>query len=124
MAAEKTRGHGRLILFLAVATLFIYTNPNEKMHLDFVKEIMHKKNEKNPSMYGSLDRFFEIVLGDERFNSLLKDYVKRRNFVFFSLTETQDKGKNEIVAIGILGSIIPCDDVKKSFDRIRIKYDL
>lgn len=121
---EKKRGYGRLIFFLAVAVLFIYTNPNEKMHLDFVKEIIHKENSKKPSFGGAIERLLEIGLGDERYNSILKDFVKRKNFIFFSLTEITAKEKSEIVAIGLLGNIIALEDVKNSFDSLRIKYDL
>jgi len=112
---EKKRGYGRLFFFLAVATLLIYTNPSEKMHLDFIKEVCHKENNKTPSFYGNLGRLFEIVLGDERYNGLLKDFVKRKNYVFFSLTEIQLNGKTEIVAIGVFGNIILLEDVKKQF---------
>lgn len=121
---EKKRGYGRVIFFLAVSVLFISTNPNEKMHLDFVKEIIHKENSKNPTLIGSIERLLEISLGDERYNSILKDVVKRKNFVFFSLTEITTKEKSETVAIGLLGNVIGLEDVKISIDRLRIKTDL
>src|SRR5690606_30899115 len=116
--------YGRLIVLIALTTLFIYTNPSEKMHLDFVKEIIHKENSKKPSFGGAIERLLEIGLGDERYNSILKDVVKRKNFVFFSLTEITTKEKSETVAIGLLGNVIALEDVKNSFDRLRIKYDL
>lgn len=120
----RKRGYGRLIFFIAVATLFIYTNPSEKMHLDFIKEIGHKELNKTRSSYSNIVRLFEVILGDERFNGLLKDFVKRKDYVFFSLTEIQFKGKTETVAIGVLGNIILWEELKNSFDRILIKYDL
>jgi hypothetical protein len=125
MTDKKTRGNGRLVLFIAVATLFIFTNPSEKMHLDFVRESIRNEVEKNSSpLGGSLINLFEVVVGEATINSYLNNYFKRKNYIFFSLTEIQVKGEWKIMAIGVLGNIILWDDMKKSFDRIKNKYDL
>jgi hypothetical protein len=116
---RKKKGYGRLIVLIALATLFIYTNPSEKMHLDFVKEIIHDHNNNNPSFWGGLNRLLEVTMGDERYNGLLKDYVKRKNYVLFSLTEIKYEGKSGILAIGILGNFIELEKVKKFLDEFK-----
>lgn len=124
MAIKKTRGYGRLILFLAIVSLFIYTNPDEKMHLDFVKEIIHREDKKHPSFYSGLERIIEVALGDERYNSLLKDYYKRKDFILFSVTEKKVEEEWQILTIGVLGNIIAWDDIENGLDRIMNKLDL
>jgi hypothetical protein len=114
---RKKKGYGRLIVLIALATLFIYTNPSEKMHLDFVKGKIHTELNKDESFASGLIRLIEIGIGDERTNNLLKDVVKRKNFVFFSLTEIQDKEQSQIIAIGILGNFIELEKVKNFFDK-------
>ncbi|MDP3445116.1 MAG: DUF4359 domain-containing protein [Ignavibacteria bacterium] len=125
MVAEKKRGYGRLIFFLAVATLFIYTNPSEKMHLDFIRESIRAEMVNESAPMGSFFiNLFEVAIGEDAINSYLNNYFKRTNYVFFSLTEVKIKGECEIVAIGVLGNIIAFNDVKNGLDRIVIKLDL
>jgi len=87
------------------------------MHLDFVKEKIHTELNKDESFASGLIRLIEIGIGDERTNNLLKDVVKRKNFVFFSLTEIQDKEQSQIIAIGILDNFIELEKVKNFFDK-------
>ena len=125
MAVEKKRGYGRLIFFLAVATLFIYTNPSEKMHLDFIRESIREDIVNKSSPLGSLfTNLFEVAIGEDAINSYLNNYFKRTNYIFFSLTEVKIKEEWEIMAIGILGNIIAWEDIESGLDRIMIKLDL
>lgn len=114
---RKKKGYGRLIILIALATLLIYTNPSEKMHLDFVKEKIHTELNKDESFASGLIRLIEIGIGDERTNNLMKDVVKRKNFVLFSLTEIQYKEQSQVIAIGILGNFIEMEKVKKFLDK-------
>ena len=114
---RKKKGYGRLIILIALATLFIYTNPSEKMHLDFVKGKIHEELNNSESIASGLIRLIEIGIGDERTNNLLKDVIKRKNYVFFSLTEIQDKGQSKVIAIGILGNFIEMEKAKKFLDK-------
>lgn len=116
---RKKKGYGRLIILIALATLFIYTNPSEKMHLDFVKGRIHEELNNDESFASGLIRLIEIGIGDERTNNLLKDVFKRRNYVLFSLTEVKYEGNSEIFAIGILGNFIEMEKVKKFLDKIQ-----
>jgi hypothetical protein len=123
METERPRKYGRLILFLAIAALFIYTNPDEKMHLDFVRRLLHREIEKKPSTTGGLVLAYELILGEQRFNNLMKDKLRVKNYIFFSLTEAQVTDQKEIIAIGLLGNIYSMEDVKNEFDSFRIKYN-
>lgn len=123
---EKKRGYGRLIFFLSVAALLIYTNPSEKMHLDYIRKSIRNEmvNKSSP-----LDKFFislfELGIGGDALNSYLNNYCKRTNYVFFSITELQLKDKKEpFTTFGILGNIFALEELKNSFDQLRIKYDL
>ncbi len=141
---EKKRGYGRLIFFLAVATLFIYTNPSEKMHLDYVCENIRTEMINKSSQLGSVINIFDAAVGYDAINSYLTNSCKRTNYIFFSLTKIQvsdkkeiltllwwsdikssDLGdKKEILTIGILGNVFVWEEMENSFDRLRIKYDL
>jgi hypothetical protein len=107
----KKKGYQRLIILIALAILFIYTNPNEKMHLDFIKGKIHEKLNNDPSFSAGIFRLIEVGIGDERTNNLLKDIVRRKNFIFFSFTEVKIKNKYKIISIGILGNIFDLEQV-------------
>ncbi len=125
MVAEKKRRYGRLIFFLTVATLFIYTNPSEKMHLDFIRESIRAEMVNKSAPMGSFFiNLFEVAIGEDAINSYLNNYFKRNNYIFFSLTQVKIKWEWEIMAIGILGNIIAWEDIENGLDRIMIKLDL
>lgn len=108
MDANTRGGNSRLILYLAIAALFIYTNPDEKMHLDFVRGQYRKIIKNVTNDVG--DKIVNLIasdIGDEKLNSFLKNYYKRKNFVFFSLTEEQFNGKSKYVGFGVLGNLFP-----------------
>jgi len=125
MAAEKKRRYDRVIFIFVVQVLFIIANPNPKMHLDYIRgTILNEIDTGSAPLGSSLINLFEAAVGQDAINNYLNMNFKRTNYLFFSVTEKQVKGNWEILAIGILGKIIAWDDVKESFDRIRIKYDL
>ena len=117
----KKKGYQRLIILNALATLLIYTNPDEKMHLDFVKGKIHEALNNDPSFSAGIIRLIEVGIGDERTNNLLKDIVKRKDFIFFSFTEIKIENKSKIIYIGILGNFIDLEQVYNSYNKINKK---
>lgn len=117
----KKKGYRSLIILIVFATLFIYTNPNEKMHFDFVKEKIREKLNSNEYFEPGIVRLIKSGKDDEQYNGLLKDFVKRKNFVFFSLTEVKNEDKLAVISIGILGNIIDLEKVDSFFKKPNIE---
>lgn len=118
---QKKRGYG-WIFIIALAIMF-FTNPNEKLHFDFMKDIIHKGENKKPSYWKGIGKMVEIGLGEENVNMLLKDYIKRKDFIFFSFTELTGNNESEIVAIGLLGNIITLEDEGIIYDHFETNID-
>lgn len=113
MAAENKKRYDRIIFILVVQVLFIISNPNQKMHLDFIRgSIMSEIDSGSSQLSNSLINLFEAAVGQDALNNFLNMYFKRTSYLFFSITEKQVEGNWEIVAIGALGNIIAFDDIK------------
>jgi hypothetical protein len=125
MAAEKKRRFGRVILILVIQALFIISNPNPKMHLDYIRGIILSEIDLgSSSMNRSLNELAETIIGKDLINNYLNMYFKRTSYLFFSITERQVEGEWQFMAIGVLGNIFNWDTVKNGWDRIMIKLDL
>jgi len=115
--AKKTRGYGWLIFFLALAALFIFTNPDEKMHLDFIRKSITAKIIDKSSPWGVyFTNLTKVGIGDANINNYLNTYCKRTNYIFFSLAEIQVEEKWEIMAVGLLGNIFAWEEFKNKLD--------
>jgi len=106
--AKKTRRYGWLIFFLALAALLVYTNPNEKKHIDFIKQSIDDENiDKTSARRES---------GVPVTNSYYDTDFRRTDYIFFSINEIQANEQWKLFSIGILGYVIPWQDVKNNLN--------
>lgn len=125
METEKKRRFRPLVFFLIVELLFIVSNPNPKMHLDYIRgNILNEIDTGSSNLNKSINELAESSIGQDLINNYLNMYFKRTSYLFFSVTEKQVEGEWQIMAIGVLGNIFNWDTVKNGLDRIMIKLDL
>jgi len=109
----KRKSYWRLLFLIAIIALFIYTNPNEKKHIDFVKEKIIKKLNSGETFEPEIIRLVKSGKNDDQSSILLKKYIKRKNYSLFSLTEVKTEDKFAVISIGILGYMIDLEWVDK-----------
>jgi hypothetical protein len=124
MAAEKKRRFGRVILILVIQALFIISNPNPKMHLDYIRGIILSEIDLgSSSMNRSLNELAETIIGQDLINNYLNMYFKRTSYLLFSVTEKQVEGEWQIMAVGVLGNIITWSGILNELHVLMIKID-
>jgi hypothetical protein len=125
METEKKRRFGRVFFILVVQILFIIANPNQKMHLDYLRgSILNEIDTGSAPVNSNLNELFETSIGQDVINGYLNMYFKRTSYLFFSMTEKKVEGEWQVMAIGVLGNIIAWGDIENGLDRIMIKLDL
>ncbi len=114
-----------LIILIVLATIFIITNPNEKKHLDFVKEKVLEKLDRDEYFEPEIAQLIESEIDDQQSDSrLLKDYVKRKNYIFLSLSEVKTEDEYKVVSIGVLGNFIDLERVDNNIKKLTSEYIL
>jgi len=117
--SNSSKGIVAIILFIAIAVLFIATNPNEKAHLDFIQKERFSNKLKSSTEDGAFFlKLGKLIIPEDNFNSILKSEVARTNYLFFSIT--RNNKDSEILTIGILGNVFLWEDWLEKIDSIAL----
>lgn len=118
--SRSTRSIVALILFLAIAVLFVATNPNEKEHLDYIQNVRFTDQLNSSSdITAFLLTLGKLIVSEDNINSILKTKITHSNYLFFSIT--RENQENQIITIGVLGNVFLLEELMEKIESIALK---
>ncbi len=96
---------GCLVLLVLFGYIAYNTNPDKEMHIENACEILKESGVENFGLNSVYMSIGEGLLGKDRMQSLMSKFIVRKNYLFFSLTQIEIDGDEEIVALGMFGKM-------------------
>jgi hypothetical protein len=115
-----------ILLSVLLVAVLIFSNPSEENHIESVKsklKIAFKKKmsselTKNQNdTFATLGNGLGLLLGDTFIDKLTDGLVTRKNYILFSLTSFEYKGKEKTIGFGILGNVFLSDKIENIFQQ-------
>lgn len=102
---------GCLFILVVLAVAMFVTNPSEQQHVDNAFQILKERRLDDLGINADYLTIGQGLLGKEQMDNLLKKFITRKNYYFFSLTKIDLADKERTVGIGIFGHIFTIDDL-------------
>ncbi len=102
---------GCLVLVVVFCYIAYSTNPTEKEHIENAYSVLKEHGIDNYGINSDYLTIGQGLLGKEQMDVFLENFVHRRNYLLFSLTEVDINGNKEIIAIGLFGKLWNIGDI-------------
>ncbi len=109
---------GCLVIFCLIGFIAYKTNPTEQEHIDNAYKILKENGVEDYGINSDYLTIGEGLLGKDKMDKFLDNFIQRKNYVLFSLTEVDLNGQKETIALGLFGKMWNIGDMVDLVDRI------
>lgn len=114
----------KYIVTIIIIAILMVSNPKLQDHQYCVKAKVNNLIRNSISSENNSTSLFAelgVWVGDSVADSLVKNVIKRKDFLLFSLTSFEFNGINKIIGVGILGHVFISDKVDQELENSKDK---
>ena len=113
----------KYILLIVLLIILYASNPAIEAHQNAVKsKLSHlikqqTATKSNDNTTEKLGKAFIGYLGESFADQIVNEYIKRKDYFFFSLTTIEFKGNEKIIGVGLFGNVFISDELENELNK-------